>query len=105
MKKSREEVLADVLLLLRGLADDWEYNGDITQDTCFLADMGLRSLDVVVLGIAVQERYKQVLPFPALFAEIGQRERRDASVGEWVDFIHTHLDDIPSPKPEDGARS
>ena len=105
MKKSREEILADVMLLLRRLADDWEYGGDITEDTYFFADMGLQSLDVVVLGTAVQEHYGQVLPFPKLFAEIGQRELRDSSVGEWVDFIYKHLNDVPSQNPEDGAKS
>jgi acyl carrier protein len=105
MKRRREEILTDVKLLLRRLADDWEYGGDITQDTYLLADMGFESLDVVVLGTAVQERYGQVLPFPELFAEIGQRELRDISVGEWVDFIHQHLNDIPSQNRQDRARS
>lgn len=103
MKKSREEILADVMLLLRPLADDWEYSGDVTQDTYLLADMGFQSLDVVVLGTAVQEHYGQVLPFPELFAEIGQRELRDISVGEWVDFINKHLNDVPSQRLEDRA--
>ena len=105
MKRSREEILADVLLLLRGLAEDWEYDGEITQEAHLLADLGFRSLDVVVLGTAVQERYKQVLPFPELFAEIGRRGLRDISVGEWVDFIYTHLDDVPSQTVEDRAKS
>ena len=43
MKKSREEILADVMLLLRRLADDWEYGGDITEDTYLLADTLTRS--------------------------------------------------------------
>ena len=105
MKRSHEEILADVMLLLRQLADDWEYSGDITEDTYLLADMGFESLDVVVLGTAVQERYGRVLPFPELFAEIGQRELRDISVGEWVDFIYEHLNDVPSQNLEDRAKS
>jgi len=91
MRKSREEILADMLLLLQQLADDWEYTGEITEDTYLLADMGLQSLDVVVLSAAVQEHYGRVLPFPEFFAEIGQRELRDVSVGEWVDFVDKHL--------------
>ena len=105
MQKSREEILADILLLLRRLADDWEYSGDITQDTYLLADMGFKSLDVVVLGTAVQEHYRQVLPFPELFAEIGQREVRDLSVSEWVDFIYKHLNNVPSQNSEYRAKS
>lgn len=105
-KTTREEVLADLVLLLRKVADDWEYSGEITQDTFLIADMGFESLAVVVLGAAVQEHYKKVLPFPQFFAEIGQRERRDVSVGEWADFIHKHLGEVPPRKtPESAARS
>jgi len=90
MKASRDQIMSDVLGLLRKLADDWEY---ITPQTRFFADMGLGSLDVVILGTAVQEHYKQVFPFVELFAQVGQRARPDIPVGEWVDFIHQHLDD------------
>jgi acyl carrier protein len=84
--------MSDVLRLLTTLADDWEYTGEITPQTRFFADMGLGSLDVVVLGTAVQEHYKQVFPFVELFARVGQRAMPDIPVGEWVDFIHQHLD-------------
>jgi len=93
MKASRDQIMSDVLGLLRTLADDWEYTGEITPQTRFFADMGLGSLDVVVLGTAVQEHYKQVLPFAELFARVGQRTMPDIPVGEWVDFIHQHLDE------------
>jgi acyl carrier protein len=91
MKASRDQIMSDVLGLLRKLADDWEYTGEITPETRFFADMGMGSLDVVVLGIAVQEHYKQVFPFGELFAQVGQRSLPDIPVGEWVDFIHQHL--------------
>ena len=93
MKASREQIMSDVLGLLRKLADDWEYTGEITPETRFFADMGMGSLDVVVLGTAVQEHYKQVFPFVELFAQVGQRAMADIPVGEWVDFIHQHFDD------------
>ena len=98
MRKSRDQILKDVLLLLQKLAEDWEYDRGITEDTYLFADMGLESLDIVVLAAAVQEHYGQVLPFPEFFAEIGQRELRDVSVSEWVDFVHKHLN-------EDSGRS
>jgi acyl carrier protein len=92
MKPSREQIMSDVLGLLRKLADDWEYAGEITPQTRFFADMGLTSLDVVVLGTAVQEHYGQVFPFVQLFFHVGQRALPDIPVGEWVDFIDRHFD-------------
>jgi acyl carrier protein len=90
----RDKVMDDVLDLLRQLADDWEYTEEITPQTRFFADMGLASLDVVVLGTAVQEHYGQVLPFAEYFVQVGQRGIPDIPVGEWVDFIYEHLNRI-----------
>jgi acyl carrier protein len=91
MSVSRDQVMEDVLGLLRQLAGDWEYSGEITADTRFFADMGLQSLDVVVLGTAIQEHYGRKLPFVELFNKVGQRSLPDIPVSEWVDFIHQHL--------------
>jgi acyl carrier protein len=88
---TREQVLQDVLMLLRKVSEDWEYGGEITPETRFFADMGLASLDVVVLGTAIQEHYGKVFPFMKLFADLGERKIPDIPVGEWVDFIHGHL--------------
>ena len=93
MNKTHDRIMADVLHLLGQLDDDWEYVGEITPETYFFADMGFESLDIVVLATSIQEQYGQVLPFPEFFAEIGQREIRDVSVGEWVDFVYEHLND------------
>ena len=92
MKRNRKQILVDVLLLLDKLAEDWEYEQEFTEGTYFFDDIGFESLDIVVLGTATQEHYGQVLPFPELFAELGRRELRDISVGEWVDFVYAHLD-------------
>jgi len=82
------QVLADVLELINELAGDWEFDGPITPDTRFLADLGLESLDLVVLGTMIQQSYGQ-LPFAEYYAEVGQRpvEDRDVSVSELVAFI------------------
>jgi acyl carrier protein len=105
MKPSREQIMADVLALLRKLAGDWEYTGDITPQTRFFGDMGLRSLDVVVLGTAIQEQYKQVLPFVKLFAQVGQRAVPDMPVGEWVDFIAENIQEVPEATRPAGPRA
>ncbi len=103
MQPSRDQILADVLLILRRLADDWEYSGELTEQTRLLTDMGLESLDVVVLGASVQDHYSQVLPFSEFFVEVGQRDVRDITIGEWVDFIYAHLGDKPVAEPREGV--
>ena len=89
---ARSDIAADMLGILSQLADDWEYGGPLTETTLFRTEMGLESLDVVVLAASVQEQYGVVIPFHVLFAEIGQRDDRDVTIGEWIDFIAAHFD-------------
>ena len=85
------QVLHDLTGLMTQLAGDWEYAGQITPQTRLLADLAMESLDLVVLGTALQERYGR-LPFAEFLAEIGQRpvHERDVSVGELVAFVCRH---------------
>ena len=99
--RSREEIVNDVLLLLRQLADDWEYSGEITEETNLFSDMGFQSMDVVILATVVQEHYQRVLPFTEFFAELGEREQHDISIREWVDFVYHNLADEPALQPHE----
>ena len=85
------QILAELLGMIDELAGDWEYDGPVRPDTYFLADMGLESLDLVVLGTMIQQRYGR-LPFAEYLAEIGERpaEERDVTVAELVTFIGDH---------------
>jgi acyl carrier protein len=85
------QVLTDVLELMNELAGDWEYSDTITPETYLLGDLGLESLDLVVIGTEIQQRYGR-LPFVEYLAEIGQRpiQQRDVSVSELVDFVCRH---------------
>ena len=86
MATTATQLLGEVLDLLGRLAEDWEYDGEVTADTLLFGDLSLESLDLVVLGTSIQERYGRV-PFAEFLSEIGSRPRRDVSVGELVEFI------------------
>jgi acyl carrier protein len=89
------QVLASVLALLEELKEDWEYEGEVGPETRFVADLGLESLEIVVLSTMIQQTYGR-LPFPEFFDEIGRRpiEERDITVAELVDFIGAHRQPI-----------
>lgn len=91
MTTSRQDILDDIIGLLGELADDWEYHEEITAETRLFTDMGLASLDVVVLGTTIEEHYDQTFPFLQLYAQVGASDARDITIGEWVDFIHLHI--------------
>lgn len=92
----RDEIQMDTILLLQTLAEDWAYNGNITPETYFLADLGFESLDVVILSAEIEQFYEQTFPFTDYFEEIGQREVKDITVGEWVEFIYANLNTAPA---------
>lgn len=85
------EVLEGVLRLLGELKEDWEYEQTIDPQTRFIADLGLESLEIVVLSTMIQQHYGK-LPFPIFFDQIGQRpiDDRDVTVAELVAFVSEH---------------
>ena len=105
MTRTREQILADVLELLNSVVRDWEFEGPLGANTRLFADLAFESLDLVVLGANVQEHFGQTFPFPEFFAEIGQREVRDLTIGEWVDFIQRHLRESAAAPPRAAVAS
>jgi acyl carrier protein len=87
---SRTEILDDVIAVLdRDLGV--QSSIPINEDTRFFADLGLASIDAVVLSERLQEHYGRSLPFHELMAEMGRRTERDLSIGELVAFLAANL--------------
>jgi acyl carrier protein len=89
---SESEILDD---LARILADfqGREYSGAIGPETRFFADLGLASIDAIVLGESLQEFYGRPLPFGDLMAGLGTRSDRDLPMGMLASFLARHLGD------------
>ncbi len=95
MTTPEPQVLQGILELLDEAQGDWEYTGEIGPHTRFVADLGLESLEIVILSTMIQQRYGR-LPFPQFFDEIGQRplEQRDMSVADLTAFVCEHRQPI-----------
>ena len=83
-------ILDDLAGLLRDF-DGREYSGPIDRSTRFFGDLGMASIDAVVLGEKLESRYGRKLPFHALLADLSRRGADDLELGELVDFLHTLL--------------
>jgi acyl carrier protein len=94
VKPTREEIQAYVLATLQELCRDWDYSRPVGPESLLFTELGLESLDAVVLGTIIQEHFQRPLPFAELLAEIG-REERDLSIMELVAFVDQHLNHIP----------
>jgi acyl carrier protein len=87
---SKTDILEDVVAILeRGLGV--QSSSAIHEETRFFADLGLASIDAVVLSERLQEHYGRPLPFNKLIAEMGRRTERDLSIGELVAFLASNL--------------
>ncbi len=63
----------------------------IDRETRFFADLGLASIDAVVLGEAIGQHFERLIPFQELMADLGRREQRDLAIGELIEFLRIHL--------------
>ena len=90
-KVSKDKIFADLLTILDELTDDWEYSGEISLKTSLFDDLGFESIDVVALGTAIEENYRQTLPFAEFLAEIGQREEQNIRVEDIVEFLYKNV--------------
>jgi acyl carrier protein len=87
---SRAEILDDITAILAEQTGV-TFSSAINEDTRFFADLGLASIDAVVLTETLQRHYGRTLPFHELIAEVGRRTERDLSIGELVAFLKAHL--------------
>jgi len=90
------EIQEYILKKLEELSNDWEYSRPMGPGSLLFTELGLESLDAVVLCTAIQEHYGRPMPFAELFAELGE-QRRDLSIREVAEFVHRHLDSSPAP--------
>ncbi len=63
----------------------------IDRETRFFADLGLASIDAVVLGEALEQHFARPIPFHELLSDLGRRARRDLAIRELIDFLRLHL--------------
>jgi len=87
---SRTDILREIISVLESHLGVQSPRA-IDEDTRFFADLGLASIDAVVLSEALQNHYDRPLPFNKLIAEIGRRTERDLAMGALVAFLGEHL--------------
>jgi acyl carrier protein len=85
-----EEVMEHLAGLLRDF-NGREYSGEIGAQTLFFADLGMMSIDAVVLAETLEQQYGRRFPFPQFLAGLAARGAEDMPVGELAEFLWSHL--------------
>lgn len=87
---SLQQVMDQLEVLLRCF-NGREYSGDIGPETLFFADLGMMSIDAVVLGETLEQHYGRRFPFPQFLAQLSQRGAEDMPIGELAAFLQRNL--------------
>jgi acyl carrier protein len=89
--RTRESIRTDLMTLLTSLREDWEYSGELTDDTGLFQDLGFESIDAVALGSALEGHFGTQLPFAEFLTMAKDRKLEDISIGYLLEFLVTHL--------------
>lgn len=104
MKSAQNEILAYVLSTVQNLCQDWDYAEEVGPESLLFTELGMESLDAVVLCTAIQDHYRTTMPFAELLADIGQKQR-DLSIAELAEFVAQHLTPGTDEQPVGLSRS
>jgi acyl carrier protein len=90
---SREKIFNDLCQILDTLIKDYdtEFTGGITPETRLVADLGVDSLTIVMLIVAIEGNFKRRgLPFEELLVTDG-KVAEDLFVSDVVNFLDRHF--------------
>ena len=85
--RTSEQIVADLADVLRRTFPDREYSGPVGADTRVLGDLGLASIDVVVLAERLEQFYGRRLAFGPFLAGLRDRGADDLALGDVVEFL------------------
>jgi acyl carrier protein len=66
---------------------DRDYPNDVGPTTTLFGDLGLASIDLVVLAEKLETYYGKRLPFGAFLTDLRNRNATDVNLGELVAFL------------------
>jgi acyl carrier protein len=90
--QTQTDVLAEISGLIREVLDGYDPDAvPITRETSFQQDLAFESIDIVVLGTLLTERYGPVVNFPAYLSTLTIQDIIALRVGDLVDHVSERL--------------
>ena len=87
---TRDAIVRD----LAGILADFngkEYSGEIGSQTLFFADLGLVSIDAVILAEHLETTYGRHFAFGDFLSQLRDKGARDIAVGELARFLESEM--------------
>ena len=89
--RTADEITRDLANIMAAAFPDRDLPTAVGPDTRVFADLGLASIDVVVLGERLEQFYGRRLPFGAFLAGLRTRGADDLVLGDLVAFLQQQI--------------
>ena len=86
-----QQIYADLAAVMRSAFPDRDYPGPVGPDTRVFGDIGLASIELVVLAEKLEGFYGRKLPFAAFLGGLRKTGADDLKIGELVTFLQQHV--------------
>lgn len=90
--RTADEILTDLAHVVRRTFPDRDFPDAVDVSTRVFGDLGLASIDVVVLAEQLDAHFDRRLPFGTFLKGLRDRGADDLEVGELVLFLQKHVD-------------
>lgn len=88
--RTEAQIIQELAEILRDFQGR-EYSDDIGPRTLFFGELGFASIDAVVLGEMLEERYGQKFPYGEFLASMRDSRVQDIELGQLAAFLHRNL--------------
>ena len=88
--RTKQQIVADLVELLSNFQGR-EYSDEIGPRTLFFGELGVASIDAVVLGEMLDERYSQKFPYGDFLSGMRDSQAQDIELGQLADFLWRNL--------------
>jgi acyl carrier protein len=85
-----DSIRRDLSKVMAAAFPDRDFPPEIGNRTRVFADLGLASIDVVVLGERLEQFYGRRLPFGSFLAGLRAKGADDLALGELIEFLQAH---------------
>ena len=89
--RAPDTIYRDLAEVMTTAFPDRDPPGDVGPGTRIFADLGMASIDVVVLGEKLEQHYGRKLPFGPFLAGLRDRGADDIELGDLVAFLQPHV--------------
>jgi len=89
--RTPDQIYSDLAAVLTSAFPDRDLPSDVGPGTRVFADLGMASIELVVLGERLEQHYGRRLPFGPFLASLRNSGAEDLQLGDLVAFLRQHV--------------